>query len=92
MRTARVKPGELRAYWRTLREDGHHGPNGEKGDLIFHNEAPARDAGRNLLYSFFSCYRIDGRSLVEELARRGYDVNTLRFSVKMKDAPAAPCA
>ena len=90
MRTAKLKPGELRAYWRTLREDGYHGPGGEKGDLVFHNEPPARRADGSLLYSVFSSYKIDGssingRSLVEELARRGYDVTTFRFSIKMKE-------
>lgn len=83
----RVKPGELRAYWRRRSEDGHHGPNGERGDLVFHNEVPALRADRALLYYTLTAAKvIDGLSFVEELTKRGYDITTLRFSVHKRAA------
>lgn len=44
-------------------------------------------ADGHLMHYFFNCLKTEqGRSFVEELDARGYDVSTLRFSILRKDA------
>jgi hypothetical protein len=77
--------GWLTAYWG--RES-----RGDKKDLIF--GSPCRPDG-HLLYGAFSFVEITkGKTLVQELEERGYDIQTLQFSIKRKwrpnEQPAAP--
>jgi hypothetical protein len=54
-------------------------------DLLYcHDNVQSADG--HLLYVCFCCGQ-EGLSLVDELKKRGYDLTTLRFSVKKKDAP-----
>jgi hypothetical protein len=70
--------GWLTAYWG--REQ-----RGSKKDLIF--GSPCRPDG-HLLYGAL-CYSevTQGKTLVQELEERGYDIATLQFSVRRKWKP-----
>jgi hypothetical protein len=54
-------------------------------DVVF--EYPQRPDGRLLMY-FFSVAKLgldpEAKTLLDELAARGYDLKTLRFSIKRK--------
>jgi hypothetical protein len=70
--------GWLTAYWG--RES-----RGAKKDLVF--GSPCRPDG-HLLYGAFAFIEVGhGKTLVQELEARGYDITTLQFSVKRKWAP-----
>ena len=70
--------GWLTAYWG--RES-----RGSKMDLIF--ASPCRPDG-HLLYGSFCCAEVTkGKTLLQELTERGYDISTLQFSVKRKWTP-----
>lgn len=75
----------LAVYYGRLK---HEAPN---GDVIIHNEFPARRADAHFIHSALNTdrYDYDGKiltSVVYELVRRGYDITTLRFSIEMKEA------
>ena len=57
-----------------------------RGDLVYRWDAGAADAH---LLSAFLCHLKwpDDRTLLEELAARGYDLTTLRLSVRKKVPP-----
>lgn len=51
-------------------------------DLMFH--FPTRKCDGALLYHALNTTEVhQGRSLVEELEARGYDISTLKFSIKL---------
>jgi hypothetical protein len=94
-RPQHAKPGELRAYYG--RAEGV-GP-----DVCFANGPGTDRADRRLLHDALACKRPDvdivsgwqrqNPSLLDELERRGYDLTTLRFSVRKKaDSPPAGSA
>lgn len=76
-RAPRAKPGELRAVW---------AKSVEGRDLHFiRGEGVPRADGALLCHALTSKhYTTDERSLAEELHRRGYDLTTLRFSIRKK--------
>lgn len=83
------KPGFLIARWGRLPHD--------KPDLCYGWNAPARACDSRLLDNLLASKPIEsyengcpvfGKSFLEELEERGYDITTLRFEVQMK--PAAP--
>lgn len=69
----------LRACWG--KPEGE--PVGSR-DIIFHY--PTRKCDGSLLYHAFSQPLGDnGKSLMDELVDRGFDLSTLRFSIQLKD-------
>jgi hypothetical protein len=70
--------GWLTAFWgRDMR--------GAKKDLVF--GSPCRPDG-HLLYGAFQVVELSpGKTLIQELEARGYDITTLQFSVKRKWKP-----
>jgi len=87
LRPHTFKPGVLEVYWGVMK--GESTP-----DIIYHRgDGCARPDG-HLLYSVFGCKRerfdsergqtIHDPSLLEELEARGYDLTTLKFSIKKK--------
>ncbi|WP_027234360.1 hypothetical protein [Leisingera caerulea] len=86
----RPAPGELKAQWGKL--------DGESADLVYAGGAGTARADRALLHCAFSAVQWTGPlsqtwepSLIEELVRRGYDPETIRFSIKKKaSGPARP--
>lgn len=70
--------GWLSAYWG--RES-----RGYRKDLVF--GSPCRPDG-HLLYGAFCFVEVmKGKTLVQELEERGYDITTLQFSIKRKWKP-----
>lgn len=57
---------------------------GDKKDLIF--GSPNRPDG-SLLHTAFCSQEIHGKTLIQHLEERGYDISTLQFSVKRKWKP-----
>lgn len=76
-RTPRAKPGEL--LIRYGQEDGER-------DLYYcHGGEGATRADTNLLMDAFNTTKLlSGKTLIEELTARGYDLETLRFSIQQK--------
>lgn len=70
--------GWLTAYWG--RES-----RGESREIIF--GSPCRPDGHLLYGAFCSVDMGHGKTLVQELEERGYDITTLQFSVKRKFRP-----
>lgn len=71
-----AKPGQLKiAYGQEY---------GDK-DLFFCWGQGTCRADSSMLNSYF-CYHkgFEGRTLVEELEKRGYDITTLKFSIELK--------
>ena len=82
----RVKPGRLLLRWR------QHPGEGDAPDFVV--TYPRRCDGHLIISAFCSGYgRLgvtrEGRSFVDELERRGYDPETLRFSIDRAPEPAA---
>jgi hypothetical protein len=84
MRKPSVKPRTMHVY---------HGiyERGDSPDVIFHSGNGVPRCDRALLYCIFAGrrYTWDGKpekSFVEELEARGYDISTIRFSIRKKDA------
>lgn len=89
MRKPTVKPGELHVYYGRL--------DGDDPDVIFSNGAGVHRCDRALLYCVFSGERMVldtsqgylghtfDPSFVDELKKRGYDISTIRFSIRKKD-------
>jgi hypothetical protein len=73
--------GWLTAYWGRESGAGRGGPK----DLVF--GSPCRPDG-HLLYGAMAFIDMGhGKTLVQELESRGYDITTLQFSVKRKWRP-----
>lgn len=83
-RTLRAKPGELIAYYGYAEGDG-------PDICAAYGAAGAQKAdGRILLEAL--CAKVCGIDvpLWKELEQRGYDLNTLKFTIRQKVKPAAP--
>lgn len=87
LRIPQAKPGELRACWGIA--DRWSGP-----DICYAWGAGVQSPDARLLHNLLSTprmtldfpttgYKFD-LSFIDELAARGYDITTLRFSVKRK--------
>ena len=86
-RAHRFKPGVLEVYWGVTKGD-------PTPDIIYHRGEGCAKPDGHLLYSFFGCKRerqdwqtgktVFDQSLLEELEARGYDLTTLKFSIKKK--------
>ena len=81
------KPGVLEVYWGVMKGE-------PKPDIIYHRgDGCARPDG-HLLYAVFGCKRerfdwetrriVHDPSLLELLEARGYDLTTLKFTIKKK--------
>lgn len=56
-------------------------------DLVFYHDRHREDG--HLMYNIFCATRVNDRSFVDELKARGFDIQTLRFSILRKpDEPA----
>lgn len=76
VRQVLAKPGELKAAWGRAAEDGP--------DICGAWQEPgARKADMNLLLGWLSLIPLHGgKTFTAELKERGYDLTTLRFSVR----------
>lgn len=73
--------GWLTAYW-------GRDTRGASKDLVF--GSPCRPDG-HLLHSAFNHLEFTGgKTLIQELEARGYDITTLQFSIKRKYRPNEP--
>jgi len=84
------KPGVLEVYWGVMKYE-------PEPTIIYHRgDGCARPDG-HLLASVFGCKRermdwglghtVHDPSFLEELEARGYDLTTLKFSIKKKQSP-----
>lgn len=75
----KAKPGELIARW-------GRPERGEAPDICYAwgGAGVASSEGRILSAALEDAPIYEGRSLVEELKSRGFDITTLRFSIKQK--------
>lgn len=79
-RYRRAKDGEFRISWGSL--------DGDPPCLVYsRGKGVAGPDGHLLCFFFESTDSPSGKSLVDELTARGYDISTLEFVVKKK----APC-
>ena len=90
------KPGRLSVRWSKAREHGVSRLNGEMGDVLYEwgDGCGKNDGG--LLHYHLGVGRLEhsfdndsvkyvvGKSLLEELHDRGYDLRTLKFSIKKR--------
>ena len=81
----REKPGEFKISWGRV-------DRGDYLSLIYsHGGAGAsRPDGRMISYIFEGVKNEDGRTLAQELEYRGYDISTLKFSIKQKANAEGP--
>jgi hypothetical protein len=77
--TLSAKPGELRAEW--ARPELRESPS---ICYAWGGDGAARSEGRMLSEALEGTPIYEGRSLAEELEHRGYDMTTLKFSIKQK--------
>ena len=77
--TLTARPGQLRAGW--ARPEPREAP-----DLCYAwgGDGAAKSEGRLLSEAIEGNSVYEGRSLREELDRRGYDITTLKFSIERK--------
>jgi len=77
-----AKPGQLIAAF------GRDGVSGNKPDLIYSwgGQGAGRSDTRLLMRAFEELEVFEGRTLRQELSARGYDIESLRFSVRRKGA------
>ena len=80
-RAKKVKPGQLCVYYGKLPHDAP--------DIIYHSGEGVPSCDRALMHLIFGCSRPPevqgrerGKSLIDELAARGYDLSTLQFSIQ----------
>ena len=78
-RLPKAKPGELRARWGVCER-------GESPDIVYGwgGSGAQKPDGAMLAHFFENLLGLHGRTLRAELEHRGYDLSTLRFSVKQK--------
>jgi hypothetical protein len=77
-RSPTAKPGELKAGWAKV--DG----NSPSVAYVWGGNGAQKPDARILCAALEEVHVHTGKSLVEELEIRGYDLSTLRFSIKMK--------
>lgn len=84
LRAPVTKPGQLQAYW------GRPQPGAKPSVVYAWGGAGACKAeGRLLSEALEHLDVFEGKSLVQELEARGYDISTLRFSISLKQDGAA---
>lgn len=83
-RTPIAKPGELIARYGKAR--------GDAPDLLYSwgGSGATKSDSRIIMSALEEADVFRGRSLREELESRGYDIETLRFSVMLKEPPPHP--
>lgn len=73
----RARPGELKATWSRREEDINFDWGG----------SGAGKPDGHMLYGAICCVvLVGGKTLMQELEARGYDLTTLRFSIRQKPA------
>ena len=78
--TLQAKPGQLRVGWARPEP-------GELPDLVYARGAEgACRADAAMLGHMFEGIEWDGKTLIQELESRGYDLTTLKFSIQQKPA------
>jgi hypothetical protein len=79
-RKVTAKPGQIRVGW------GPH-DRGEPYDLSYAwgGDGAVKSDARMISSAFEETKNAWGRTLREELEHRGYDLNTLKFEVQLKD-------
>lgn len=83
-RTVKAKPGELKAGY------GTDEPRNRPDVVYAWGGDGAAKADAYILAAAFEENAIHGgRSLVRELESRGYDLSTIRFSIRMKESDAS---
>jgi len=92
LRKPKLKEGELRVYWGRegryaapdvmLAWQGDWGMSRDTRLLYYYLCSQHPDTGKQPLFSVMQ------PSLIEELASRGYDITTLKFSIMKKQLPA----
>lgn len=79
------KPGVLSFKWSKKKDYGFDTTTGERGDIEFKWGQGISKSDGHLLFSFINYVKgLDGKTLVEELLNRGYDLTTIRFSIEKK--------
>jgi len=94
------RPGTLSARWSKAREHGVSRLNGQHGDVLYEWGDGVGNADGHLLHYAFGCERMRlstreeqaasglawdfGLSFLQELHDRGYDLTTLRFSIRKR--------
>ncbi len=82
VRVPKPKPGVLEARW------GKASRGDEESIVYVHGGGgSSKPDGRILCRALEDLHVHDGRSLAEELLARGYDLTTLRFSIKLREPP-----
>lgn len=71
----RAKPGELKAYWNSRESDV---------DFAWGGEGATKPDGGMLCHALCEQKGLYDRTLVQELEHRGFDISTLRFSIRRK--------
>lgn len=81
-RTVKARPGELKVAWGRAEGDGP--------DLCAAWQGPGAQKADSRLILNWLCFApaTNGRGLAAELEARGYDLTTLRFSVRQKVSEA----
>jgi hypothetical protein len=70
---------ELRIYW-SKRERTYRDDKATSGALVYNGEK----CTGGMLATWFERIELDKRTLAQELDARGYDLSTLRFSIRKK--------
>lgn len=84
-RVRKAKPGELKAVWGNTREQGE--------DVYYAWGEGCAKADGSLLNTVLGCECATGfdnkwnPAFIDELTRRGYDIKTLKFSIRKLAAP-----
>jgi len=74
----RQNKGELKAQWAKL--------NGDRPDMCYFWGEGIPKCDASLLHHFLNYMLFDGKSLLEELAARGYDITTFKLTVRKRQA------
>ena len=88
LRRPNIKDGELKVYWGRM-------PHDEPDIIIEYRGDRGMKRDSNLLFNALTSKNVDpfakplfskmNPSLVEELEARGYDITTLKFSIRKKE-------
>lgn len=90
------KPERLSVRWTRRRGEGISALNGERGDVLYEWGSGCAKADGALLHYHFGIGRREvltndwGPSLLEDLHKRGYDLTTLKFSIRKRTAVLQP--
>lgn len=85
------KPGVLSARWSRKRAYGVDPVTGLRGDLEYNWGDGCSKSDGGLLHDTFShAKNVLGSTFVDEITARGYDITTLRFSIRKSARSASP--